>query len=1140
MADGSAGGVVGLDVATDRLTSALPDLLEIPTDRLRVVDPSGEHHELVVAIDAPTRAAMEALAADAQATPIAVLVGLLHALLARYTRDPAVAVAVPDGLGWSVVPCEGEAETAVVTLIQRASAIIPATLGRARSRSDTGARHGGKASLVQVVAHVDACDGDASEPVGLDLEGATELAFVVGNAGSTLRIRYRPELFDPATVGRIAGHLGRLAMAAAAPASREIPASALDILEPAERHQLIARWNDTDMVYPDRSFPALFSERAAAAPHRIAVECAGRSITYGELDEASNRVARALIDLGVVPGALIGICLDRSIDMIIGLLGIMKTGAAYVPIDPAFPAERIGWMVEDSAAPVIVTQSSLVGLFERSGRALLCLDADAELIARSAAAPIDVVYDASRAVYVIFTSGSTGRPKGVMIPNRALVNFLATMAREPGLDEHDTLVAVTTLSFDIAGLELYLPLLVGGRLVIATREQAADGRALAGLIESSGATVVQATPATWRLLVDTGWTGNRPTPSAHGGPGAPGAPGVPGAPGDGSEVREGLKALCGGEALPPGLAQQLLERCRELWNVYGPTETTIWSTCERVVADRPITIGHPIGNTQLYIVDDRLAITPVGVPGELCIGGDGVAIGYLDRPELTAERFVADPYRQGARIYRTGDLARWRPDGTVEFMGRLDHQVKIRGFRIELGEIETRLAHHAGVRVCVVVAVDEAQGEKRLVAYFEPVAEALPDARELREHLAQTLPVYMIPAIFQPVDALPLTPNGKIDRNRLPAPDVRPETLAGQVDARDELEAQLVTIWQDVLKITPIGVTDDFFDLGVSSIGAARLFAEIEKRIGSQLPLGAVFQAPTIEKLAALVRGSEPRNEWTSLIPVQTGGSQAPFFCVHGGAGTVLHLQPLARALGRDQPFYAFQAQGLYGDRPPHATIEAMAAHYVVEMRTVQPQGPYLLGGYCFGAIVAWEMALQLHAAGQGVSLLAMFNGASSDYIRRQGTLLEQAEQARSQTRARSVGWRGRTRRHGVRAYVFVRRRVRRWRRAVARRHILATGRCVPEHLRDMFFIDMGHILEGRYQLRAWRGEALVFAGGGLYREPELGWGGLGATLHLVEVGEHHRDQRDLMGEPAVAEVARELDRRLRECDPVPALVVAP
>jgi thioesterase domain-containing protein/acyl carrier protein len=598
----------------------------------------------------------------------------------------------------------------------------------------------------------------------------------------------------------------------------------------------------------------------------------------------------------------------------------------------------------------------------------------------------------------------------------------------------------------------------------------------------------------------------------------------------------GLKALCGGEALPPRLAAQLLERCPELWNVYGPTETTIWSTCERVLPDRPITIGRPIGNTQLYIVDERLTVTPVGVPGELCIGGDGVATGYLDRPELTAEKFVANPYAPGTRVYRTGDLARRRVDGTVEFMGRLDHQVKIRGFRIELGEIESRLARHPDVSVCVVVALEDAPGdEKRLVAYYELREQSRaqshsargPSARELREHLAQTLPPYMIPAVFHPVESLPLTPNGKIDRARLPAPQAGAEPPGERVEARDELEAQLIAIWQDVLKLPHIGVTDDFFDLGVSSIGAARLFAEIEKRIGSQLPLGAVFRAPTVEKLATLVRGRVVRNDWTSLIPIQPEGTQPPFFCVHGGAGTVLHLQPLARQLGDDQPFYAFQAQGLYGDLPPHATIEEMAAHYIREMRTVAAEGPYLLGGYCFGAIVAWEMAVQLEAAGLAVGPVVMFNGASPEYIRRWGTLLEQAEQERSQTRPRPVAWQGRARRRAVRAYVTLRRRYRRTRRAIERRRVLSTGRCVPEHMRDMFFIDMGHILERSHHPGPFTGDALLFSGRGLYRQPELGWNGMGARLHAIEIAGDHRDQRELMKDPAVVEVARQLREHL-------------
>jgi thioesterase domain-containing protein len=552
--------------------------------------------------------------------------------------------------------------------------------------------------------------------------------------------------------------------------------------------------------------------------------------------------------------------------------------------------------------------------------------------------------------YVIYTSGSTGRPKGVEVPHRAVVNFLTTMAERPGCTPDDRLLAVTSLSFDIAGLELWLPLTTGARLEIASRALAIDGAALGRRLDEGQFTLFQATPSTFRLLVESGWKGS-----------------------------PRLRLLVGGEPVPPALAAALVDRAASVWNMYGPTETTIWSTVQELERGAPVLIGRPIANTRTYVLDRRLAPVPAGVTGELYIGGDGVARGYLGRPELTAERFVPDPFveARGARLYRTGDLARQKDDGRIELLGRVDFQVKIRGHRIELGEIEATLAQHPAVRQAVVVAWEESAGDQRLAAYVTTREGGAPSPADLRAHLAARLPEYMVPSRFETLDELPLTANNKIDRKGLPPPGKVAVAAAGTGEApREATEVKLRAIWEEVLGVQGIGIRDDFFDLGGHSLLALKLFERIEKAFGVRLPVASIFLAPTIERLGEALRtsGWEPR--WTSLVPIQPRGTRPPFFCVHGGGALVIFYHPMARHLGPDQPFYGLQPPGSVHDtRDPHIrSVEAMAAHYLAEVRQVQPTGPYLFGGASYGGLIALEMAQQLAAEGQETALLAMFD----------------------------------------------------------------------------------------------------------------------------------------------------------------------
>ncbi|HSK75747.1 MAG TPA: amino acid adenylation domain-containing protein [Thermoanaerobaculia bacterium] len=568
------------------------------------------------------------------------------------------------------------------------------------------------------------------------------------------------------------------------------------------------------------------------SPEAVAVVFEGESLTYRELDRRANRLARHLRALGVGPEARVGLLLERSVDLVAAVLGVLKAGGAYVPLDPAYPAERLELMAQDAGIRVLLTS------------------ADFEAIEAQSPERLEGLCDPDQLAYVIYTSGSTGRPKGVQIAHGALANFLASMAARPGLEARDTLVAVTSLSFDIAGLEIYLPLLVGARLVMASREEATDGARLRDLLAASGATALQATPATWRLLLDAGWTGS-----------------------------PGLVALCGGEALPPALAAEIRRRTASLWNVYGPTETTIWSTLDPVEEEGPVSIGRPIDNTQACLLDRWGEPVPPGAPGELLLGGLGVARGYLGRPDLTAERFVPDPFgaTPGARLYRTGDLVRYRPDGRLLFLGRADHQVKIRGFRIEPGEVEAALAGHPGVRETAVVAREDAPGDLRLVAYFVPREDAVDEAG-LRRFLEERLPRHMVPALYVRLEELPRLPNGKLSRKALPAPE--PRVRAAGTAPRTPLEELIAGLFAEVLRAEP-GVDDSFFDLGGHSLSAVQLATRLHAALGVDLPVRAIFDAPTVAGLAGLAEralrageGSEsPRLE---KVP-RTGSLPASF-----------------------------------------------------------------------------------------------------------------------------------------------------------------------------------------------------------------------------------------------------------------------
>jgi amino acid adenylation domain-containing protein len=667
------------------------------------------------------------------------------------------------------------------------------------------------------------------ESMGLEQRSAqVDLTLTVAevDGGLSASLQYNTDLFDPPTIARMAAHFQTLLAGIVSDPRQRI--STLPLLSHAERHKMLIEWNDTATDYPaERCVHQLFERTAAQTPAAVALIFEQEQLTYRELNRRANQLAHHLQGLGVGPDVLVGIFMERSVEMVVGLLGILKAGGAYVPLDPAYPPARLSFMAQDAQTRVLLTQARLAERLPPHASRVVCIDAEGPAIAQE---PITNLADTATSVsaenlaYVIYTSGSTGRPKGVQISHRSLVNFLESMRRRPGLTDRDVLLAVTSLSFDIAALELFLPLMVGATVTLVSREVACDGRLLSEALRNSRATAMQATPTTWRMLVAAGWQGS-----------------------------PRLRILCGGEALPRELADELLERGAAVWNLYGPTETTIWSAIHCAHAGSgTVPIGRPINNTQLHVLDTHAQPVPVGATGELYIGGDGVARGYLGRPELTSERFIPNPFSElpGERLYSTGDVARYLPSGEVELLGRIDHQVKVRGFRIELGEIEAALQRHPGLRDGIVVASEHAPGEQRLVAYVVSDECPAPSARELRDFL-KTLPDYMVPSIFVSIDTVPLTPNGKVDRRALPTPDeARLELATPFVAPRTPTEQHLASIWSAVLRTERIGLHDNFFEAGGDSLKAAQLASRMSTDLHADVPVGFILLHPTIAAAA--------------------------------------------------------------------------------------------------------------------------------------------------------------------------------------------------------------------------------------------------------------------------------------------------
>ncbi|MEH2118253.1 non-ribosomal peptide synthetase [Nostoc sp.] len=777
---------------------------------------------------------------------------------------------------------------------------------------------------------------------------------------------YSTDLFDDTTITRMLGHLQTLLKSIVANPEQRL--WDLSLLTEEERQELLIDWNDTKKNYPEnKCFHQLFEAQMEETPDAIAVVFNKQQLTYRELNIRANQLAHHLQKLGVVPDVIVGICVERAsvggasltLEMIVTLLGILKAGGAYLPLDPSLPQERLKFMLKDAQVSVLLTQEKLLKHFEDFSNPIIYIDKDWATITQYSQENPTSCVTLDNLAYVIYTSGSTGKPKGVLLQHRGLSNLGKAQIEVLNLQPSNHILQFASLSFDASIFEIVMALQTGATLYLANKESLLPGQPLLQLLREKAITHVTLPPTVLAVL---------PT--------------------------ESLPALqtiiCAGEFCTDDIVKRWWNSQRRFFNAYGPTEATVWSTIAEIstMSEKP-SIGRPIANTQIYILDKHLQPLPIGIAGELYISGEGLAQGYLNRPELTTEKFILNRFsdKNKARLYQTGDLARYRPDGNIEFLGRIDNQVKIRGFRIDLSEIETVLSHHQSVQKAIVIAKDNLSDEKYLVAYIVHNVETQQQSLQrgatasnlpslLRKFLKEKLPEYMIPKAFVVLDSLPLTASGKVDRLALTELDSYASRLIDKtfIAPRTPTESTLAKIWAEVLNVERVGIYDNFFDLGGDSLLTVRLMKQIHKQFERELPLSSLFLNPTIESLATSLSSATDSLPWSPLVPIQPAGSSPPFFCVHPIFGVVFPYYELAHHLGKNQPFYGLQPIGLDGKSSPLTNIEDMAAHYIEALRSVQPKGPYFLGGWSFGGWVAFEMAQQLQKSGEEVALLAVLD----------------------------------------------------------------------------------------------------------------------------------------------------------------------
>jgi amino acid adenylation domain-containing protein len=982
----------------------VPHYLNLPTDRPHFPSQPYEGKLQRVHLGPATSKLLKSCIAQAGVTPFMALLTVFHALLHRYTKQKTIVVGTPVstrtrpelehliGCLFNTHALRGDFPEGITTrqLLQQMRTTVLASLSHGDVPFET--------VLSNVVRERDLARMPLLQAAFIqqNTHGTAEFQVVSGGANFELTlyvwesdgvfegsIEYDSNLFDAPTIEVMAGCFATLAAGMA-----RDPDAPIDEL-PLVSEDQEARWfgdrHGVQVAIPEEGVHQWIERQAKKTPDAVAVVCGQRVLTYRDVSERSNRLANRLRAMGVGTESPVALCLERSPEMIVAPLAVWKAGGAYIPIDPQFPSGRVALMLQDSGAAVVVTESALLDRLPSKLPSVICLDREQASLAREKSEMPAQVTTGDSLAYVLYTSGSTGVPKGVEVTHAALTNFLLSMQREPGIGKGDRLLAVTTFSFDIAGLELYLPLVSGAQVVIAPREVTLFGSALAAMIGQAGITMMQATPVTWRMLLQAGWKG---------GP--------------------GLKILCGGEALPRDLAEELLNAGSEVWNLYGPTETTIWSTLDRVTAGGPISIGRPIANTDVYILDERGAPVPPGVVGELNIGGRGLARGYRNREQETRDRFVQSSRYRGARLYRTGDLVRKLADGRIQCLGRADHQVKLRGYRIELGEIEGVLNRQPKVQQAIVVVREDPLGDPRLIAYVTTEGAVAINERALRDALRKVLPAYMIPSAFRQVKKLPLTANRKVDREALPGLEFAPKSLGedaprqsarsdpaetdpdraeGSGESRNHVEGVMVDAWRDILNLnTSPGVFDNFFALGGHSLSAATVVARLREELEMELPLQSIFLEQTIASLASHIsydpvlggyRYTVEIPQWNCLVPVQPKGTRMPLFFITGYQSpddTLAFLSPLIPYFGKDQPVFGFRPRWTFGGAD-YESVGEMAREFLKELRAVQPRGPYLLGGMCVGGIAALELARVLAEEGEQTQLMLLVDTERSGKV---------------------------------------------------------------------------------------------------------------------------------------------------------------
>ncbi len=978
----------------------------------------------------------------------------------------------------------------------------------------------------------------SAEPLALNLSKPEIIFFIKETiTGLESNIEYNSEVYSEDRIGRMIDHFKRLLASIVKSPNEKM--HQLNLLTSHEEHQLLVDFNDTDVTYPrDKSIIDLFEETVIKHPGKIAAVFENEKLTYEELNKRSNQLASLLQSRGVKKEMLIPICIDRSLEMLIAILGILKAGGAYVPIDPEYPEDRINYMLEDTAATIVISNKmSRLKLPAAKGIDIIEMDGHNTAISNMPSQNLTTVIHSRNLAYVIYTSGSTGKPKGVMIEHQAVADHCFGLIKVAKLDTCKSFALFSPLVFDAGHSIIFTSLFLGASLNILSKELIMDGEKLVTYLKKNPVDCIKIVPSVWLSYIN------------------------------GENIVLADKVMIfGGETFSAKIQEYLIKLNYQgiVYNHYGPTETTIGKCIHKLDLKKvykTVPIGKPFSNTQLYVVDEWDQLVPIGIAGELYIGGEGIAREYLNRPDLSAEKFVANPFRKnvqpgsnnfsgskpGSRIYKTGDKVRWNMDGEIEYLGRIDEQVKLKGYRIELGEIENVLLQNKKIKQAAVRLNEDKHGNKILVGYIVP--QEIFDKQQTIGQLQEKLPEYMIPGFWVELDRLPLTPNGKIDKKSLPVPDFS-KLLNDQYAApTNDTEAGLVKIWESLLGIKKVGIYDTFFELGGNSIQAVTMFTRIRKHFGKELPLATIFQAPDINKLASIISQKDKIINFSCLIPIQPLGTKPPLFCMHAGAGNVLFYKDLSKNLGMDQPLYGLMARGLLGKEHFHTSIKDMAAHYIKEIRTVQPHGPYFLAGYCLGGTIAFEMAQQLLKQGEKVEMLATFNSRSPAYLlappkeinnknvqKKPASLgavtleyagnfstLKPPEKLLYPLKVITIG----SKITANFLYKKIRNKVARLNAKATKfgfDYYLSRGRLLPPMLRNRYLLHTNGFMARVYKPELYPGNMIVFRSPQIYSNPYLGWKEhVSGVIESYDVKGKYKVRSEIMNDPFVKVVSDKL-----------------